>query len=517
MSDTVNIVATCRNSHAEKINSMWQALRDKSGIKFHEYHIDFTKQELRYQMPKKLTAAWGIGGQLMESQVETMFEAYELVLTHPLFVGIFARLLTDGDSYEHFGKLSDTNLAVGTYTLRHVDFLNKVINMGIEIELKNRPQGITPERLQEIFCAISYANSRSGGNSNIDALTDILWLDLGISLEDAEIDALKNGVSLLYSTDGSSVEWVHKTLYEIATARFFFNESDYQYNLTGYDFAECFKLALILFHMDHHSKKVDDSILDLVTSFKEGSQDERAFGMRLLELHSDWDSTRFGSVHEEEGTVKLIPISENDVSEEFVSMYEFMANKSFPLPAHHFRYCLMDALQCDVIRLSLTEELLRTADELGLLPEVVRFLILSETSTQGEIISNVYFEVPRLFKNYIANDTEKYSIAFSKCSPDELIGLYFEEIKWTRFIVQSSRVFLPNLLLSVTPKLAQSIIEEAMKRPEMFSEEDGLELPRPLEELSDQKEILEILLSGRNGSRLALRILSKAKKDGELR
>ena len=54
--------------------------------KISKYHIDFTPDELRYDMPEKLMAAWEIDGTVVEMRMEERYDAFHKVLTHPLFV-----------------------------------------------------------------------------------------------------------------------------------------------------------------------------------------------------------------------------------------------------------------------------------------------------------------------------------------------------------------------------------------------------------------------------------------------
>ena len=58
-----------------------------------KYHIDFTPDELRHDMPIKLMAAWEIDGMDIEMRMERGYRKYERVLTHPLFVGFFALMI----------------------------------------------------------------------------------------------------------------------------------------------------------------------------------------------------------------------------------------------------------------------------------------------------------------------------------------------------------------------------------------------------------------------------------------
>ena len=87
-----SVILTNRNSHADQFGRLWKKMPDREsknhGIR--KYHIDFTPDELRHEMPNKLMAAWEIDGMDVEVRMEEEITmTYSKVLTHPLFVGIF--------------------------------------------------------------------------------------------------------------------------------------------------------------------------------------------------------------------------------------------------------------------------------------------------------------------------------------------------------------------------------------------------------------------------------------------
>ena len=91
-------------------------------------------------MPMKLANAWGIRGNRLGIIINQDFEKYQSVLTHPLFVGFFARLVV-----EEWDELSDTLSKaqldarfLGEYNFLHISFLMNVINRGIELAIEER-------------------------------------------------------------------------------------------------------------------------------------------------------------------------------------------------------------------------------------------------------------------------------------------------------------------------------------------------------------------------------------------
>ena len=123
----------------------------------------FTEDELKRIMPRKLANAWGIRGDNIALQVQEKFEKYEAVLTHPLFVGLFCRLLIEDRLEEIKIDIKEMNMKLrGGIELHHINFLTQVIDVGLEISVKERStDSINQNRLNRIrdaFCHMSVAN-----------------------------------------------------------------------------------------------------------------------------------------------------------------------------------------------------------------------------------------------------------------------------------------------------------------------------------------------------------------------
>ena len=130
---------------------------------FTQLDVVFNENELKRIMPRKLANAWGIGGDNIAYQVQEKFEQYEAVLTHPLFVGLFCRLLIEDrlENIKHDIKEMDMKLE-GGMELHHINFLTQVIDIGLEISVKERSENAVDEsrlnKLRTAFCHMAVAN-----------------------------------------------------------------------------------------------------------------------------------------------------------------------------------------------------------------------------------------------------------------------------------------------------------------------------------------------------------------------
>ena len=218
------VVLTNRNSHSLSFGKLWAKMPDRESLndKISKYHIDFTPDELRYDMPEKLMAAWEIDGMVVEMRMEERYEAFNKVLTHPLFVGFFALMMKENQMMDELGD-EEFGLSIKEYTPSHVVFLNNVVDLGIKKAISDRNVNVTPERMREIYEAIAYGYFVAQGRlSTIDAMLGNLQKVGILEVNNTEIEAIKNGVGPLYSSDGKQLQWTHKGMWEIGASRYAF-------------------------------------------------------------------------------------------------------------------------------------------------------------------------------------------------------------------------------------------------------------------------------------------------------
>ncbi len=173
-----DVVASCRYSHRKAFENYTEIV----GVNRHSrhiipYHLDFTPNELRYDMPIKLANAWGIRGNRLGIIINQEFEKYQSVLTHPLFVGFFARLVV-----EEWDELPDTLSNAqrdarfsGEYNFLHISFLMNVINKGIELAIAARHHDtkIDIDRMKELLEVFSFV-SLSENTKDIKKIVNVI-------------------------------------------------------------------------------------------------------------------------------------------------------------------------------------------------------------------------------------------------------------------------------------------------------------------------------------------------------
>ena len=220
-----NVIASCRYSHREVFENISGVYGDRRYSHIIPYHLDFTPSELRHDMPMKLANAWGIRGNRLGIIINQDFEKYQSVLTHPLFVGFFARLVV-----EEWDELPDTlsnaqrdARFLGEYNFLHISFLMNVINRGIElaIEERHKSSDVDVNRIHDLFEAFAFV-SLSENSKNINHIVKCIKLMGEFKPTTKEINILKKGVGLLYSSDQVHADWVHKTIAEVGCGMYLF-------------------------------------------------------------------------------------------------------------------------------------------------------------------------------------------------------------------------------------------------------------------------------------------------------
>ena len=259
MEENNAVVLTNRNSHSLPFGKLWSKMpgTESQNHKLTKYHIDFTPDELRYDMPEKLMAAWEIDGMVVEMRMEERYEAFHKVLTHPLFVGFFALMMKENQMMDHDLEDDDFELSIKEYTPNHVVFLNNVVDLGIKKAINDRNVKVTPERMREIYEAIAYGYFVSDGSASIieNLLRDLQIVGI-LEVNKTELEAIKNGVGPLYSSDGKQLQWTHKGMWEIGASRYAFQLPDLISNRVGKP--ELFLLSYLQQHSEH--VRVDTSM-----------------------------------------------------------------------------------------------------------------------------------------------------------------------------------------------------------------------------------------------------------------
>jgi hypothetical protein len=215
-----NIIVTCRTTHRDSLqiesNNAYTCL------------LRYSEQELRREMPKKLSDAWGINRDMLTIPTNLYFDKYQSVLSHPLYVGWFCFLLRNNKL--QVAEQPDIEIMKGNSALNelHIAFLEQVIEVGIEISIAEKyPTKIdefNQEKIFDLFCLIA-ANYFTMNTQNLDViLTRIQRVHPTIQITEDEDDFIRNNMGLLFVNDEHALEFTHETLPEVALGIIFEHE-----------------------------------------------------------------------------------------------------------------------------------------------------------------------------------------------------------------------------------------------------------------------------------------------------
>jgi DNA replication protein DnaC len=184
--------------------------------------MSFTPYELANEMPKKLANAWGIRQETLLHKSRFVLKDYEEILTHPLFVGFFCMLLEKGALDWTKASENFSSISIGSTKLVHVDFLQKVIEHGLEITISDRNEvgDLDLSEIKNIFQHIALASMMR--------LKSVTFSDMWYSLErhfEIKITPevrriIRENLGVMYAggSDDSEIKWTHETIKEIAAA-----------------------------------------------------------------------------------------------------------------------------------------------------------------------------------------------------------------------------------------------------------------------------------------------------------
>ena len=207
------VIMTCRNSHEEELETVFKEMNN--GVNpHHKYKIHFTNEELQFLMPTKLANAWGMNSDQISHTVALEFEAFKNVLTHPLFVGLFCMLKSEG------AELSVLDIELNSedrMSIHHISFLKQVIDFGLKINIKDR-KSITDEDEKTIRMAFLYiaAIHLTMGINNLDNILTIMKKLHNFTINEKHGKILAENLGVMFVNGEKEIEWTHKTLPEVA-------------------------------------------------------------------------------------------------------------------------------------------------------------------------------------------------------------------------------------------------------------------------------------------------------------
>lgn len=434
-----HVVLTSRYSHIEKVKEMEEEMKrgfaslskGHNTINVTHYHIDFTKNELCDIMPEKLLIAWGVDDYYTNHQIKLQFASYKDILTHPVFVGIFSLMVHRGDKVVDPTSLDGGKLVKlrSSITNHHIRFIEKVIYLGIELALE-RFEGAETERFVNIFTAIAWAYLVSN-EGDLDSNIQILKLLDIIEITPDEINIIKKGIGLLYSTDGETLDWVHKTIIEVGAAQFVHRSPQHiHYELIQSD---CFMIALIIGISDDSGHNINDAPITRLASFFSGELSEDVL-LQLLTHHPSWETPLFKSIEvyilENIPRLRLERLPELDKRSNELAIYlEECSISGKKIPAHpfQFKHCLEQYLQLsDHFYLqepsyAQVEKLLKFIDSSNIENKIANDYLL-RTHLVGETLEisyGMWLRLPDRARKHIFGNVERWKLMnwFSKRYP----------------------------------------------------------------------------------------------------
>ena len=207
-----NIIVTCRTTHKDSLEMEAEIGRT--------CYLHYSEEELRREMPEKLSDAWGINREALTIPTEIYFDNYQSVLSHPLYVGWFCFLLRNNKL--QITEQPDFKILRGNSVINelHIAFLKQVIEVGIELSIAEKypstPEAFDQKKILDLFCLIA-ANYFTMNTQNLDViLTRINRVHSEIKINPIEEEFIRNNMGLLFVNDEHALEFTHETLPEVA-------------------------------------------------------------------------------------------------------------------------------------------------------------------------------------------------------------------------------------------------------------------------------------------------------------
>jgi archaellum biogenesis ATPase FlaH len=240
------VIFSCRNSHRGEIAEITDLVGDNL---VNEFVMYFTPEELQNVMPTKLANAWGISSDRMSYMASKHYTGFKEVANNPLFVGLFCLLIHN----EQLGqvKIGDTSLQLpidGRYSFNHVEFLKKIIDIGLEVNIKDRVSAFDTQQIRKDFLFVSAISELMSTNNfeEIFLLSNVMFSH-NISEQNKKI--LKENLGIIYANDGINVEFTHKTIKEVSLGLLLIEDTLFRERMKeewNPSFAKCWSVCQIL-------------------------------------------------------------------------------------------------------------------------------------------------------------------------------------------------------------------------------------------------------------------------------
>jgi tetratricopeptide (TPR) repeat protein len=305
----------------------------------------YTKNELSELMPQRLCDAWGITRE-SGKKLSNLFEDYEEILIHPLFVGWFCFLIQE-DQLEKVDDLS------GETQIKKNNLIRKIIDVGVQSSLKRREADVLPNRDDEFislltkFVSVSFHYQIDDPNLVLERVEE-LYFDKQISEKNKH--SILHDCGILFLA-GDKIEWTHTTVPEIIYADFYFNQSD-SFRLGPMKQSTPIVDRIAQLTSENGTYKTYDSA-SLLLRHKYFSTAE--FEKYLWEVFAIWDN-EFDNILTHDGT-KIVcnqNLQNESKQSELARLYlaAMGTKKRFSLPMQHFDQEKLEPIVKDLYRIS---------------------------------------------------------------------------------------------------------------------------------------------------------------------
>ena len=271
------VIQSCRYSHRDDVT----LLTDTNDLAWPiDFEMEFTDNELQNVMPVKLANAWGISSDKLSFIASKTYSKFQEVANNPLFVGLFCLLIQNNQLDEINRNYNSVRLPIkGKYSFAHVEFLKKIIEIGLDVNVKERQRNYNLESIRNDFLYVSAIHTLTG----FDSFEKIFKTSEGIfnhKINSLNRKILKENLGIIYANDGKKIQFTHKTISEVGLGLLIKENGEFRNFIKG-----------------HYSHLIDNNwsnctILTLVDLEKIQEKNEDYLIRVLLSVIDDYPSSR---------------------------------------------------------------------------------------------------------------------------------------------------------------------------------------------------------------------------------
>jgi len=249
---------------SQELDSLTEPLTKIEDADIMYARFDYSKEELNEIMPTKLALAWGQNEDIMQWGFDHYLEQYEPVLTHPVFVGLFCRLMSEGKlDVQVFSNHPFKDESLGNYTGKHIQFYQYVIDIGLSMLIRKRHKITTQEadKYKRAFGLIAWYYTYESMD-NFDEIYAHLQIYHGVEFEPYQREILKHDLTLLYAA-GERVKDIHLQVFETAVGQILCSEPELRQRMNSTYFDHDVDGTVFLSYIFERGKQTEEKFEDL--------------------------------------------------------------------------------------------------------------------------------------------------------------------------------------------------------------------------------------------------------------